>query len=251
MADEITVYWTPHPVMQSVESWHFLYKTPEPVVKKIIDEQGGDMRTCPAVKKLLKNTFTFNSMVKDNFKYDNKVAAEMAVNMELEENTPIPAFSQHRVPFVMPRPSSLSGYINAVYYMSWLFFSEESLEANFTAPYFPPKVPAEGALFSPGMFDIGRWFRPVPLDYHIPISTDEVHIDEGDELMYVQFLTDKKINLRRFEMNEELWSLAEECIWAHKMYGAHWKLEERYELGENSQLRQRIIKAIKKQLLED
>lgn len=213
-----------------------------------MDEQGGEMRTCPSVKMLLKNTFTFTSAIDDCFEYDLEAATEMATQDKYGVEIPR---TQSTVPLYQNRPSSLRGYTNATYYLSWIFFCEEPLEGFFTAPYFPPSAPMPGALFSPGTFNIGKWFRPIPLDFHLPLSDNKFNIKKDDELMYVRFDTDRKVEMKRFEMTKNLWNLADECIFAHERYGKGQPIEEKYEMAMESSMPQRILKEIKTSLGED
>lgn len=243
----LTIYWSPAPLVNEQMSWHLLYRNPVSVLKKIIDEQGGEMKTCPSVKLLLKNTFTFTSAIDDSFEFDLDTAKEMSTQDLYGQEIPR---TNSKVPLYQNRPSSLTGYTNATYYLSWIFFSEEPIEAYFTAPYFPPKAPMTGALFSPGTFNIGKWFRPIPLDYHLPLTDNKFNIEKDDELMYVRFNTDRKIILKRFEMTKNLWNLADECIFAHERYGKGQPIEEKYEMALSSSMPQRILKEIKSSLGE-
>ncbi len=56
-----------------------------------------------------------------------------------------------------------------------------------------------------GSYDCGKWFRPI----HLSIFNQEekdFEIKRGDPLFYIKFHTDDKIQLERFNMNEEILS---------------------------------------------
>jgi hypothetical protein len=151
----------------------------------------------------------------------------------------------------MVRKSSYKNYSNLIYEMRWLFFSEESVNVKFTAPYFPATSPTPGAFLSPGRYDIGQWYRQFMLDYHIPLNDSTFKIKENDDLFYMHVETDKKVVFKKYALSLRLQALNIESSMASKRYGAFKSLNERYLMAKKTNYLESIRTEIKKNLLED
>jgi hypothetical protein len=245
--DTITIYWSSASFSTEDPSWDLVYPSPESVFSKLVtsNTQLGIMPKCPAVKNLLKNTFCFESAITDVFDLPSDFMAEIAYTEE--EHVHIPAQARLRV--AKMRKTSYEGFINLSYNMSWLFFADEPLEVKFTAPYFPNVSPVPGALLSPGIFDIGRWFRPFKLDYHVPLSAKKFEVNEGDALFYLEALTEKKVVFKRYVMSPRLSNIMTEGSESPIRYGQNASLEKRYSMGDKSELSTRVLNEIKKNLV--
>lgn len=247
--DKITVYWAPAKFNADTDSWALLYPEPKPVLADAykLNKHKGIMPLCPAVKDTLKNVYSFNSAINDSFELPTNVMESIAYTDTVEE--PIPTDS--KLSFYKMRKSSIDGYINVNYNMAWLFFASEPVEAKMTAPYFPAVSPVKGAMFSAGQFNIGKWFRPVSMDYHIPLAANKFEIETGDPLFFIDFLTDKKIEFKRFNVSGRLQSLSSEMGLSSQRYGAKQSLWQRYQMAHNAKIPQMILTEIKKNLLDD
>lgn len=246
--DTITVYWAPAKFSANEDSWALLYPEPVAVLKEAykLNKHKGSMPLCPAVKDTLQNVYSFNSAVDDSFDLPSQILKSIAYTDS--EGEPIPTDS--KVFFYKVRKSSMDGYINVNYNLSWLFFASEPVEARMTAPYFPSKSPIKGAMFSAGQFNIGKWFRPVAMDYHIPISSNKFEIEAGDSLMFVEFFTNKKIEFKRFNLSPRLHNIATEMGLSSKRYQKRASLWERYQMAHNAKIPQMVLTEIKKNLVE-
>lgn len=246
-SNELIVYWTPSPFNLEDSSWNLLYRDPKPVLQKVIKGGPKDslMRLCPAVKDMYKNTFAFCSAITEDFRFDLEFIKEHADNPV--PGTLIPTTGS-KVAFSMTRKSSFDGYFDASYNLSWLFFAEESVTARVTGPTFPASSPVKGAIYASGQYDIGSWFRPLHANMHIPYSTDRFSINKGDEIFYIELMTDKKVRFKRFNMDQTLYELREECGNAPARLGRNLPLQTRYEMADESGLRERVLRAIKKNL---
>ena len=58
----------------------------------------------------------------------------------------------------------------------------------------------------PGKLNISKWFRYINLEYILHTGVKEFKVNKGESLAYVVFNTNKKVNLKRFEMNDKLHS---------------------------------------------
>jgi hypothetical protein len=244
----ITVYWAPAMFSLDEASWNMLYPDPKLLLPNLYETktENAIMPRCPAVKEKLKNIASFHSSIDDVFDLPNEQMREIAFTDSSGDRLLVPAkVSLHKV-----RESSMEGFINVEYNLGWVFFSEEPLEAKFTAPYFPATTPVEGAYLSSGQYDIGRWFRPYMLDYHIPLGAKRFSVKEGDPLLFVDFLTDKKVILKRFQITKRLKALFQEASTSSRRYGTKMTLEKRYKMASDSRIPQIVLEEIKKNLIQ-
>jgi len=124
------------------------------------------------------------------------------------------------------------------------------LTARFTAPYLPTVSPSPGAILACGEFDIGQWFRPFNLDYHIPLDNTRFTVEEGQDLAYVKFDTTKKVLLKRFTFNKVLHHYAYEMSNTPNRYAEYIPLSQRYQMSKNSKMNKLILKEKKNNFVE-
>ena len=194
--------------------------------------------TCPSVSDKFKKTYILKNTLTSTFNFD-----------ENQNITPINKDSAHVNLYNIRKPT-LKNTNAMVYKMQWIFFAEEPIVADFSAPYFhEPKYLNYGSII-PGKMDIGKWFRP----YNAEIVTWQkdglISFEEGEPLAYVSFSTDKDIKLIRFNMNSNLMKYAESCMNSPSNYGTHLPLVKRYERFKNSRMNEMILKEIKNNALE-
>ena len=247
--DVMTIYWAPAYFTNNDSSWDLLYSEPESVFHTIIknNDSHGRMPQCPAIKDFLTNTFIFKSTIDDKFEMPLDIMKEIA-NTE-QDNIVIPTDSRLRLTKL--RKTSFNDHINVQYNMGWIFYSSEPVMAEFTAPFFPANTPVNGALLSPGSFNIGSWFRPYNLDYHIPLSSKEFSISEGDPLFYLRILTNKRVQFKRFVMSSRLANLSDEMSQSSLRYGRFKKLEEKYAMFKNAKMGSLVMSEIQKNIIKD
>jgi hypothetical protein len=245
-SDTVVVYWAPSPYQQKEESWSMLYAEPVNVLQQHRNNKDSESTTsnffaCPATTSLFFNTYQVNHQF-DNLVILPEVIPQGTSRPWVDTNSTIGLF--------VPRPPSLTGYDNLQYNMGWAFFAEEPLIAKFTAPYFPPQAPAERALLASGEFDIGSWYRPFNLDYHIPHNIKTLSFMKDDPLFYVEFKTNKKVLFKRYIFSETLDSLASESVAAPARYGRFKSLQDRYSMAKKSKIPELVLSEIKKNLVE-
>lgn len=245
--DKVTVYWAPANYMPSQISMSMLYRKPENVYTNLHKEKipGSLMSQCPATRNTLDNVFVVKSAVDDEFvipdyHYENE--PEHAKSPQMDVDSIVGMYHE--------RPTSFPNHIDVIYNLSWLFFAEEPLMARFTAPWFPTFSPLEGGRLAPGEFDIGKWYRSWNLDYHIPMDTRKFSIKEGDPLFFVEFMTDKKIEFKRYLLNERLVALTKEATNSPNVYGRNKTLDYRYEHAEQALMPEMVLSEIKRNLAE-
>ena len=248
MTKDLIVYWAPSKFTSFEEQWNMLYSEPTPVADSLVNNvtQGTQMVRCPATRAVLKNIFSLNSNIEENVDLtavDLKLIAEDNTNDQyrLDLNSSVAIFKE--------RASSFDGYVNITYNLGWLFFSEEPLTVKICSPYFPTTTPVSGSIMSVGEFDIGRWFRPFNIDYHIPTESESFKIKLGDPLAFLEFKTDKKIIFKRFKPTPEILALSREFSDSSANYGIKKTLKQRYEMAKRSGVMSLVSSEIKKNLV--
>lgn len=253
--DTITVYWAPSLYIPLDQSWAFLYSEPSSLNTKIISKSKPKtgIRFCPAVKDSINNLYTLKSNVEEDFYLDLNKTKEIMDTEELK-TAPIPHRAGTRGPKVQlskARNPEYEEYYNYIYNLSWAFFADQPLEVKLTSPYLPPSSPMEGSFLAPGKFDIGQWYRPINLEYITPITSDHFKLEMGQDLAYLEFLTDKKIVFKQYFMDDVLYNLYQEFIASDSRYFGFLKsLSSRYLSSQKSKLPQMILSQIKKNVIE-
>ena len=245
-SDTITVYWGPGERLPYPSRNNMIHRKPESLLSFIHGERTPEAQQvrCPAIKDRLDNVYVMKSAVDDTFDFnlDEVAAVKDGYDQHIYD-----VDSKFKV--IKTRVPNLKNYYPATYMLSWLFFASEPVMAKFTAPYYPAFSPIKGALLATGEYDIGRWFRPVALDYHIPIDQSHFELHKDDPVMFVEFMTDKKVVFKRFQPDDILHSLSVEYANTPTSVGPNLSLEERYELAEDSEMTKIVLANIKKNLV--
>jgi len=244
-SDIITIYWSPASFTNQDPSWNMLYKAPESVFSKIKRARPqGEMSVCPSMKGLLKKVYSFESTIDDEFDLS---AEYLSSTSSLSRNELMTTGS--RVALAKARESNFDNFVDITYNLSWAFFSDEPVSARLTAPYFPSFSPVEGAMLAPGEFDIGKWYRPMVLDYHIPIKDSKFVVKKDQPLFFLELKTEKRIEFKRYTLTQELRHLMNESMQATNRYAQNQTLSERYKFAEASSLKERVLKEILKNVI--
>lgn len=257
--DTITVYWSPANFSNKDQSWTMLYTSPKSLTSEVRslrhpDANSATMQGCPASKDTLDKVYFVTSALDDSYELSKESLmefyslpeSEIPKGIGIHFPTPDNPLSLLNV----PRPPSLAGHLNLTYNLGWQFLADEPLVARFTAPYFPPVTPSSGAILSAGEFDIGSWFRPFNLDYHVPVADTKFEFKEGDPLFYVEFFTEKKIVFKRYINTPFLQSLMRETVGSTSLYGKFKSLPQRYKHAKNTRVIDQALKEIQNNLID-
>jgi len=202
-----------------------------------------DFLRCPAFSDLAKNTFVHRAPVdtRATLDFDRKRASHIFDN-QLDKNK-----FQVRLDFM--REPTIEGHNLIQYNWPVVFFSEEdSMMATLTAPYFERTTSSQYGVVVPGRFDIGKWFRPMNMEFQLWEGVSEIRVAAGEALCYLHFDTDKKITLRRFIMNRELDRIVLSTLKVSP-FRRFARLSDRYGVFERSQSKQRVLKLIRQQIV--
>ena len=243
-SDSINVYWAPLLNKNGLEqsNKNIFYKNPKTLFSSLHNDKTEDVSTgstffsCPVTSKKMKSTYVFNSPASATYQFeDNKVY--------LKESE-----TQYVIDMKILRPPAIEDTNILFYDAEWIFFSEEDLIAEFYQPYLHKTSYLKDAALMTGEFNIGSWFRPFSVEFMTWEKNGEIQIAE-DPLFYVQFKTDKQVNLIRFNWSRPLESLKNSCM-SHSSLGPNKKpLQFRYDQFKESSTRDLVLKEINKEII--
>jgi hypothetical protein len=247
-SNSINVYWAPHSIANegNVGNWNMLYEDPETVLKSwtkfdIKDGKEDSFIKCPAFQNLAKNTFAFNFPIDSSYSY--KAQSYMQHQIEV-----LPT-SKHFIALTVPRDQTMTTGPSIEMSLRLHMFAEEPLEIMLTGPYLHKVEYMKSGFLTSGQFDIGQWFRTLNAEIQLYGQEGEINFKQGEPLLYVKFLTDKKINLKRFMLTEELDSFARKSINAKHIFGYRMPLSESYNIFNKTRTRDIVLKKIKENLI--
>lgn len=255
--DTITVYWSPQLFLHN--NWNFLYPKPKTLFSSVKEhtslkneaELSGDLMkhttkilACPAVSNKFKKIAVFESPMSCSYNYDfNNFFKTSKYILEPE--------TKQYIDVRVERPPVVDYGPTITFSLSYFLFAEESLDAYFTPPMFhPPKYMKYGSVV-PGEFDIGRWFRPYNLEIQMWNQSGKFELQENEPLFYTEFKTEKRVVLKRFQINDKLHDAAVACINSKNIFGSGQTLDERYNRFENTDMRDMILSEIKKNIISE
>ncbi len=134
-----------------------------------------------------------------------------------------------------------------------LFFSEQPLRMKVTAPYFHDVKYQKYGTFVGGVFDIGRWYRPVHAEIITWEQSGTVKFRGGDPMFYAEFLTEEKVTLVRHKRTELLEYLSSALVNSPFQTPKNFQgtLDSRYEAFDRSDYRAAILEEIQANLISN
>lgn len=188
---------------------------------------------CPAVRASWQNVWLFGT---------NR---DMTVNYSLNSAT------SNDNPVKIAREPHLKNTNIFNLCMANYFFSETPLKIKVTAPYFHNVEYQRHGTFIGGVFDIGRWYRPIQTEIITWQESGIINFKKDDPIFYVEFLTDEKITLVEYKHNDFLNSLSMGLIGSPFQSPKNFEgtLETRYEAFDRSSYRDAILGEIKANLV--
>ena len=238
---EINVYWWPN-----TSGWNMLYNDPVNLRQSLYEIKNKNskkksMFECPAYSDKIKKIFFFTSPMDLEYAYD---------------------FSDSKNPYIVPknasrphletnilRPPTMVGRPLFELSLFFCFFSEEPLMASFTPPFLHNSNFTKQGVPPTGSYDIGRWLRTYPMEIMLWNEVGTFKIEKDEPLFYVEFLTDRPINLQRVESTDKLNSYAALGAASPTMIESKIPLVTRYETFKKTRMRDHIMKEIKKNIL--
>jgi hypothetical protein len=244
--DYINVYWSPQstPDISHVGEWNMLYPEPTILFNELLERRMRDAGvdtyfSCPATNDKFKKTYVFKNALPSSYEFDFTEGKKYFTHTS---NTYV-NYDVLRNPTISDGP-----LVNLNLYYS--FFSDEPLEGVFTPPMLHKPQYTQYGTCVPGQFDIGRWFRPYPLEVQMWDKKGVFHLEDEEPIFYLELKTKKKINLIRYKMNGTISHYLASCSNSKKVWGAGVSLEKRYDRFMKSKMREMILTEIKKNVLD-
>lgn len=240
----LTVYWAAYNNPRKTHHDYLAFSNPEKVLTDLninanYENKHDNFFKCPAFVNSVKNTYFFRNPKPANIQiHPNGIEDKGSSKTGFDWDD-----------FHMKEPSyknSHTVHFNADY----IFFCEDPLYIHSTPPYLHQTNISKSGFYVPGTFDISQWFRPLEHAFQMWPGQNNFKIEEGEPLLYVSFLTDQPIVLKRFYLTEELWKLSISCV-RLKYYKNEKNLLNLYKIFKSSGLRKKILYHIKENLMDE
>jgi hypothetical protein len=246
--EKLTIYWAPSYAPRKTQggaTLRFNMSYPEPVnlFKDLVKHKEkrvgmGSQFNCPAVSDRMKSSFVFKNNLHTEFSWDFS-----------NPDTPIVTTKQG-IHASFYKQSSVVGGAAVSLDAGWIFFAEEPTTIHLNPPVFhKPTDLSTKAYFPSGRIDASAWFRPMAAEIQTFEAVGEITIEEGDPLFYLEVLTDRPVELVRFDMSEELRNLMIECTSSPMTHGSRLPLVARYKRFKETRMHEFVLKEIKKNLI--
>ena len=242
--DVINVYWAPESTWETpgLGEWNLLYPEPKTLFSELQEQRskyaGPDTYfSCPATSDKYRKTYVFRNTLPSSYEFD------FTDNQQI-----INPKSEGYISYEVLRPPTIAAGPMINFNLFYSFFADQPLEAIFTPPMMHKPGYTKYGTTIPGQFDIGQWYRPFPLEMQMWDMKGEFHMGE-EPIFYVEFKTDKKIKMHRYQMNGTLSSYLKMCSTSRTTWGAGQSLLKRYERFNRSRTNELILREIKQQVL--
>lgn len=238
-----TVYYASCVPPELYNNDFMLYQEPDSLYKDILKTKNkqndfNNYMDCPAFLKSLNNTFIVRNP------WTTTITIDYSTGKFLNNQGQEDSISEH----FTPKPVSRTQPLFNVYH-NFLFFCEDDIETSTTPAYLHTSDFQTKCTYIPGTFNIAKWLRPVEGAFELQDNADCLEIKTGDPLYYVKFNTTDSIKFVRFDLTEELWSMAQGCVF-HKKYQPNKSLSYLYKLFFHSGRQRLVLKKIKENIIQ-
>lgn len=185
--DAINVYWCNYSSLDRTSRQALYLDSFKPLLPELLKTKD-EYSSCKSLHSIFKNTFYIEHPSDRHFVFDKNVGSDLNMYggwIYLENPQINPKITFH-------------------YDLQWIFMSEEKLEIQQTPAYMHKISESQYGHIVAGSFDISQWIRPVGASYRLWEGIDEIYLKAGEPIMYINFATDKKVNLIRFEPTAKL-----------------------------------------------
>lgn len=236
-AEEITIYWGIYSIDENNFNLNLGWEPPKPLISILPHAKTsnpGNYRNCTASVPMFRSIYAII----------NSIDAKVQLTGDVNE----PQLYATSTAWAL-RESGFMNRYSVDYNQQWLFFSEESVKLQITPPYLHNTSVNSTATIASGAFDISKWFRPINPCFLLWDNQDSITLTKNEPLMYLQFMTDKKIKLVHFNVTKEMIDVAAEMV-LHKNYFPFESLQNLYIKFKRGNFDKKILKLIKENILE-
>lgn len=216
--EEVVVYWSPNSIANPEFSidWSLIYRLPEK------DEDHH-------------NKFSLKTTVGADYTYDLK-------SFEFKSN--IDAYIGGR------NEGDLEGK-NLVLNLSvgWLFFSEEFLSMKVENPTEKDAPHVKQGTLVESVYDISSWFKSLEAKFHLKEGQKTFSLEREEPLAVVEFLTDKPVVFKRFELTNQLMYLSNSCSRSSIIFDDKFSQSDLEKIFTETEVNKLVLKNIKNNLV--
>jgi hypothetical protein len=224
------VYWAQYTAIDRITKSNLLFEPPKHMWSTLPKDGADSYRSCYAAQSFFKNTYVLTNPI------------NLSINV-LDNKTIAPNDG-----FILPRLSAYSGQYTITLDYSWLFFTEDDIEAAMYPPYLHNPTTTKHGTLHAGSFNISKWFRPMVPQYTLWKNVNTFESTAGEPLMYIDFKTDNKIELQQFELTSEIYEIAKGSL-DFKLLKPKTTMQELYYRFTTSKRDKRLLQLIKQNLL--
>jgi hypothetical protein len=239
----VNIYWSPHIINANKKSLsNIRYQTPEHATEYLKDKCNPELREsnflrCPAFIKQQKNLYA----LKFSFSYELYMDVE---NDKVKSDKYDQSFFDEFV-YIRDIDNAMLSLP-----MSYVFIAENPVDMEYTSAYNVSNGFVDNTIIIPGSFDIGKWYRPLDLSFIVKDKNKKVTFNENDAYAFVNFHTDKKVNLIRFDTTPQITELFNSILLSKfakskEVNSLNWF----YNLLEQSKYKNKILKLVKENVL--
>jgi len=248
--DPIIVYWAPHSIADEgmVGNWNMMYHEPTNLFKhwtqfdiKTDGNRNDSFIKCPAFKNLTKNMYSWPWPFDSSYSYEAGVGGSKQIEV-------VPTSSAF-ISAMPPRDQSMTTGPSVEFAYKIHIFAEEPLEVMLTGSYLQKTEYQKYGFLASGQFDIGQWFRTINVEVQLYGNKGEIHFKKDEPIFYLNFVTNRKVILKRFELTNEIETYSRKCIDAKHIFGYKLPLSESYSIFNKSRTRDILLKKIKENLI--
>ena len=246
MSDKgLTVYWAVVAEKDYGMDRQIMFIEPASLRKTLFNNRNRSNKSrqnflkCPAVVDVVNNVFVWKAPKKTSVEIET-VNGMVEPNKRYEKDDYLDWYTEH--------PPTLENNLLVTLDYHIIFFAEEEVEVLLTAPYFTNSPHLSQGAVVPGKVNVGAWFRPMNAEFNLWEGNSSISFEENEDIAYFTFITDKKVNLQEFKMDQDLNRLAMSMVASIK-WMPHKPLRDRYDAFRRRKLRNVILSKIKRNLV--
>jgi len=238
----ITVYWT---CLKNGQNAPYEFSLnahdPIPIVKTFDKEtlQSNYIR-CPAVKEKLKNVYALKCNWGNTLQYDfNNKSLNTVEYDQMYYNSTVEA---DEIDYGILKLNT-----------NYAFFADKPLILRQNHPWGSRNNISKVGNILGGQFDIHKWFRTINVTLLPHYRTSEFEIKNGDVLSYIEFMTDEKVVLKKFETSERIEEISQLCLklkFGKSKVTKVFSLQYGYDKFLRNKLNKKLLEEIKKNLID-
>ena len=184
------IYWSPMPneIISPLK-----FADPVPAIKYFPKPSGSNVNKCPAMIDYHKNTYALTFPIS----YNLTIAADGEV------------FTGDHTKEILEFLLTIRSQDEKLYSLNFnsLFISEQSCEIEVFTPTTVKNSFIKNTFLVPGVYDIGKWIRPLECAFFVDKEGAKLGINEGDVWAYIRFKTEEPVNIHRFFFTPEMYPL--------------------------------------------